>query len=103
MLDCFQEKANVFCIINSSEIFLTVFIEIIIISKHTFFPGSSDSSTERQESAESSDLSVSVSHPQLRQRPSIIIDSSQLPTVQSETPIKAESKNSLHMQSETMC
>lgn len=68
-----------------------------------FILGSSGSSTERQESAESSDVSASLSHPPLRQRPSIVIDSSQLPTVESETPIKAESKSSLHMQSETMC
>lgn len=86
---------------NTLYINISSFYQKLLIS--TFFPDSSESSCDRQESADSSDLSVSVSHSQLRQRPSITIDSSQLPTVQSETFIKAESKSSLHMQPETMC
>lgn len=74
-----------------------------VLSILYFRSGSSGSSTERQESAESSDMSGSICQPPIPQRPSIIIDSSQLPTIQSEILNKAESKGSLHMQSETMC
>lgn len=63
---------------------------------------SSGSSTERQDSTESSDIQSAVNQPPLLQRPSIVIDSSQLP-IQQEVLTKADSKSSLHMQSETMC
>ncbi|KAG5896745.1 hypothetical protein JTB14_031725 [Gonioctena quinquepunctata] len=64
--------------------------------------GSSGSSTDRQDSTESSDNNA-INHPPMPQRPSIVIDSSQLP-IQKEIHLpKAESKGSLHMQSETMC
>lgn len=64
--------------------------------------GSSSDSTERQDSSESNDLVPTISQPPLPQRPSIVIDSSQLP-IQREVIKKADSKGSLHMQSETMC
>lgn len=65
--------------------------------------GSSGSdSAERQDSTESNDYAPSMSQPALPQRPSIVIDSSQLP-IQREVIKKADSKGSLHMQSETMC
>ncbi|XP_074037016.1 transient receptor potential cation channel, subfamily M isoform X5 [Leptinotarsa decemlineata] len=65
--------------------------------------GSSGSSADRQDSTESSDnASSAINHPPMPQRPSIVIDSSQLP-IQKEVLPKAESKGSLHMQSETMC
>lgn len=55
---------------------------------------------------ESTDSNASDGVPLLMQsmppRPSIVIDSSQLP-IQKETPKKEGSKESLHMQSETMC
>ncbi|CAH1966850.1 unnamed protein product [Acanthoscelides obtectus] len=63
--------------------------------------GSSGSSTDRQDSTESSDMS-SMNRPPM-QRPSIVIDSSQLPLQREPSLSKAESKGSLHMQSETMC
>ncbi|XP_072379429.1 transient receptor potential cation channel trpm isoform X4 [Diabrotica undecimpunctata] len=65
--------------------------------------GSSSSSTERQDSTESSDNAAAINQPPMPQRPSIVIDSSQLPTVLREVLPSAESKGSLHMQSETMC
>lgn len=59
-------------------------------------------STERQDSTESTDItSALLNQPPMPQRPSIVMDSSQLP-IQREVQ-KAESKDSLHMQSETMC
>ncbi|XP_044264346.1 transient receptor potential cation channel trpm isoform X10 [Tribolium madens] len=59
-------------------------------------------STERQDSTESNDItSALLNQPPMPQRPSILMDSSQLP-IQREVQ-KAESKDSLHMQSETMC
>nr|CAH7719954.1 unnamed protein product [Callosobruchus chinensis] len=63
--------------------------------------GSSGSSTDRQDSTESSDMSA-MNRPPM-QRPSIVIDSSQLPLQREPSLSKAESKGSLHMQSETMC
>ncbi|VEN52666.1 unnamed protein product, partial [Callosobruchus maculatus] len=63
--------------------------------------GSSGSSTDRQDSTESSDTSA-MNRPPI-QRPSIVIDSSQLPLQRESSLSKAESKGSLHMQSETMC
>ncbi|CAG9862478.1 unnamed protein product [Phyllotreta striolata] len=65
--------------------------------------GSSSSSNERQDSTESSDNPATINQPAMPQRPSIVIDSSQLPTVQRDELPSAESKGSLHMQSETMC
>ncbi|XP_023311043.1 transient receptor potential cation channel trpm isoform X3 [Anoplophora glabripennis] len=63
---------------------------------------SNNSSTDRQDSTESSDNQSAVTQPPLPQRPSIVIDSSQLP-IQQEVLTKTDSKGSLHMQSETMC
>lgn len=54
------------------------------------------------DSSSHDDTALLMSADQLPQRPSIVIDSSQLPTLQRELP-KADSKASLHMQSETMC
>ncbi|XP_057664750.1 transient receptor potential cation channel trpm isoform X27 [Diorhabda carinulata] len=66
--------------------------------------GSSSSSTDRQDSTESSDnTAAAINQFPMPQRPSIVIDSSQLPTLQREVLPTAESKGSLHMQSETMC
>ncbi|XP_056632813.1 transient receptor potential cation channel trpm isoform X19 [Diorhabda sublineata] len=66
--------------------------------------GSSSSSTDRQDSTESSDnTAAAINQFPMPQRPSIVIDSSQLPTLQREALPTAESKGSLHMQSETMC
>lgn len=65
--------------------------------------GSSGSSTERQDSTESSDNTAAINQPPMPQRPSIVIDSSQMPTIQREVLPSADSKGSLHMQSETMC
>lgn len=63
-------------------------------------------SNSRQDSAESAHTDSSHDETllirQLPPRPSIVVDSSQLPTLQHELP-KADSKASLHMQSETMC
>ncbi|XP_071054078.1 transient receptor potential cation channel trpm isoform X4 [Onthophagus taurus] len=59
----------------------------------------------RQESTEStltSDM-VPLVDKQMPQRPSIVIDSSQLPIQFEQQLQKAESNSSLHMQSETMC
>ncbi|KAK4884574.1 hypothetical protein RN001_000845 [Aquatica leii] len=58
----------------------------------------------RQDSGDSNTVSdvVPLINQQLPQKPSIIIDSSQLP-FQREEIKKADSKGSLHMQSETMC
>lgn len=62
--------------------------------------------TSRQDSGESAQTDSSHDEtallPQLPPRPSIVVDSSLLPTLQRELP-KADSKASLHMQSETMC
>ncbi|XP_066138176.1 transient receptor potential cation channel trpm isoform X6 [Euwallacea fornicatus] len=63
---------------------------------------SSSSSTDRQDSIESKSSGTSSSGGPLK-RPSIIIDSSRLPTVQRDVVKKADSKSSLHVQSETMC
>ncbi|XP_076268057.1 transient receptor potential cation channel, subfamily M isoform X2 [Rhynchophorus ferrugineus] len=62
----------------------------------------SSSSTERQDSSESRSSATSSGQPTLK-RPSIIIDSSQLPTMTPPDIQRAESDASLHMQSETMC
>ncbi|KAI4468105.1 hypothetical protein MML48_2g00020762 [Holotrichia oblita] len=61
-------------------------------------------SAQRQDSSESQTTSelIPLVDQQILQRPSIIIDSSQLP-IQTEVLQKADSKASLHMQSETMC
>lgn len=62
-------------------------------------------SNSRQDSADSAHTDSSHDELLIRQlptRPSIVVDSSQLPTLQREIP-KADSKASLHMQSETMC
>lgn len=56
--------------------------------------------TERQGSEDSTDQAPLM--PPSIQRPTIIVDSSQLPIAQ-EQPRKADSRTSLHMQSETMC
>lgn len=67
--------------------------------------GSGSGATQRQDSGESnnaSDILPLINQPPLPQRPSIVIDSSQLP-IQREVVKKADSKGSLHMQSETMC
>ncbi|XP_068894194.1 transient receptor potential cation channel trpm isoform X8 [Tenebrio molitor] len=59
-------------------------------------------STDRQDSTESNDIAAALlNQPPMPQRPSIVLDSSQLP-IQREMQ-KADSTNSLHMQSETMC
>lgn len=60
--------------------------------------------SQRQDSSESHTTSelVPFVDQQAPQRPSIVIDSSQLP-IQTEVLQKADSKASLHMQSETMC
>ncbi|XP_019755238.2 transient receptor potential cation channel trpm isoform X3 [Dendroctonus ponderosae] len=63
---------------------------------------SPSSSTDRQDSTESKSSSGVSGGPPTLKRPSIIIDSSQLPTMQRDVK-KADSKTSLHMQSETMC
>ncbi|CAH0550311.1 unnamed protein product [Brassicogethes aeneus] len=77
------------------------------LGKAPYIGGSSSESAERQDSSEShasSDLAAALPQPPPPQRPSIVIDSSQLPTMQREIELnKAESKDSLHMQSETMC
>ncbi|XP_045461697.1 transient receptor potential cation channel trpm isoform X10 [Harmonia axyridis] len=63
---------------------------------------SPDTSTERQDSTDSGDITL-VSQPPPPKRPSIVMDSSQLP-IQREVQLqKADSKASLHMQTETMC
>ncbi|XP_044746513.1 transient receptor potential cation channel trpm isoform X5 [Coccinella septempunctata] len=63
---------------------------------------SPDTSTERQDSTDSGDITL-ISQPPPPKRPSIVMDSSQLP-IQREIHLqKADSKASLHMQSETMC
>ncbi|KAK9681017.1 Ion transport protein [Popillia japonica] len=61
-------------------------------------------SAQRQDSSESQTTNelVPLVDQQILQRPSIVIDSSQLP-IQTEILQKADSKASLHMQSETMC
>uniref|UniRef100_A0A1Y1MC38 Transient receptor potential cation channel trpm n=2 Tax=Photinus pyralis TaxID=7054 RepID=A0A1Y1MC38_PHOPY len=64
---------------------------------------SGQNETLRQDSCDSNTLSEAAPLiNQLPQRPSIVIDSSQLP-FQREDLKKADSKGSLHMQSETMC
>lgn len=70
----------------------------------TSVQGSNRETDFHQDSTESnatSDVLPLLNQP-LPQRPSIIIDSSQLP-IQKEVIKKADSKGSLHMQSETMC
>lgn len=63
---------------------------------------SSGDSSDRQDSSESNEISAALlNQPPMPQRPSIVMDSSQLP-IQREVQ-KADSKTSLHMQSETMC
>lgn len=58
---------------------------------------------DRQNSAESNTSEVAPLVPHhMPPRPSIVIDSSQLP-IQNEVLKKNGSKDSLHMQSETMC
>ncbi|XP_063918520.1 transient receptor potential cation channel trpm isoform X4 [Zophobas morio] len=57
---------------------------------------------DRQDSVESTDMATALLNQlAMPQRPSIVMDSSQLP-IQREVQ-KADSTNSLHMQSETMC
>ncbi|KAK9872342.1 hypothetical protein WA026_017801 [Henosepilachna vigintioctopunctata] len=70
-------------------------------SPRPMFGHSTDSSTERHDSTDSGDVTL-ISQPPPPKRPSIVMDSSQLP-IQREILQKAESKTSLHMQSETMC
>ncbi|KAL3288297.1 hypothetical protein HHI36_002745 [Cryptolaemus montrouzieri] len=65
------------------------------------FGFSTESSTERQDSTDSGDITL-ISQPPPPKKPSIVMDSSQLP-IQREIIQKADSKCSLHMQSETMC
>lgn len=69
----------------------------------SFCAGAGGEFPARQDSAESGDhlAQAMLNQPGLPPRPSIVIDSSQLP-IQREVQ-KADSKNSLHMQSETMC
>jgi hypothetical protein len=85
-------------------------IPVIVIYQRVFTQSltgsSSDStqqdSTDRQDSTESNDIAAALlNQPPMPQRPSIVLDSSQLP-IQREMQ-KADSTNSLHMQSETMC
>lgn len=67
-------------------------------------PGTSrrqDSGESVQTDSSHDDTTLLVSE-HIPNRPTIIIDSSQLPTLQRKLP-KADSKASLHMQSETMC
>lgn len=65
---------------------------------------STTDSSERQDSSDSGDITL-INQPPPPKRPSIIMDSSQLPVsqLQRENLQKADSKASLHMQSETMC
>lgn len=57
--------------------------------------------TSRQDSGESSDAAPLIVHSSAG-KPSIVIDSSQLP-IQRDVVRQSDSKGSLHMQSETMC
>lgn len=83
--------------------------ESCIITNDLLVPSCSGSTldnipSQRQDSSEShttSDL-VPLVDQQVPQRPSIVIDSSQLP-IQTEVFQKSDSTASLHMQSETMC
>lgn len=78
-----------------------------VVNNELFLGESSGESGERQDSSESHtsfDMTAVIGQPPMPQRPSIVIDSSQLPTMQREVELaKSESKDSLHMQSETMC
>ncbi|XP_049817373.1 transient receptor potential cation channel trpm isoform X2 [Aethina tumida] len=82
-------------------------IESDVPAKTPHLGESSGESGERQDSSESHtsfDMTAVIGQPPMPQRPSIVIDSSQLPTMQREVELaKSESKDSLHMQSETMC
>lgn len=85
----------------SSSIFRLDLIQFCYVS----FLDSQESTTTRQDSGDSSDLTPLVIVPPLQQRPTIVIDSSQLPLHREHNlkVRKADSKGSLHMQSETMC
>lgn len=73
----------------------------------TIFTGGYDGKPDSVDRQESSESNMSDAAPLLTQamppRPSIVIDSSQLPIQKEVAKKEAGSKESLHMQSETMC
>lgn len=92
---------GIFIPITTQESYITD--DLLIPSCSGSAPDNS-TSAQRQDSSESQTTNelVPLVDQQILQRPSIVIDSSQLP-IQTEILQKADSKASLHMQSETMC